>query len=95
MKVFNVRMLWYHTNAMRGRSISPAPMPSAPRGARLPLAVAASLLLLLAGCAAGVRYPDYSNTPSPLYGDRPCPGSATSRSGGVATPWNCTVLRDD
>ena len=90
MRDFNVLDLWYAIRAP-GRGATP----SAARR-RVSRAIGAGLLLLLlAGCGAGVTYPDYSNTPSPLYGGRPCPGSATSRSGGVATPWDCTVLRDN
>lgn len=53
------------------------------------MVVPGALALALAGCQPA-NVPDYSNTPSPLYGGvAPCPGSATSASGGPATPYDC------
>ena len=91
MKGFNATAMWYCREAMKQPH---SPLREARARRRLAVAGVSLLLPLLAGCDAGVRYPDYSNTPSPLYGGRPCPASATSRSGGVATPWDCTVSRD-
>ena len=50
--------------------------------------LAVGVVLMLAGCN-GVRSPYPPNAPSPLYGGAPCPGSATSASGGEPTPYDC------
>jgi hypothetical protein len=50
--------------------------------------ISASVVLLLGGCA-DQRHEDRSEQPSPLYAERPCPGSATSIAGGPATPFDC------
>jgi hypothetical protein len=51
--------------------------------------VPTGLVLLLAGCGYGVQQNYNPNAPSPLYGERGCPGSAFSAAGGEPTPYDC------
>jgi hypothetical protein len=55
----------------------------------LRILVPTGLVLLLAGCGHGVQQNYNPNAPSPLFGERGCPGSATSMAGGEATPLDC------
>jgi hypothetical protein len=55
---------------------------------KLKLLVASGLALSIAGCTGvGTHYS--ADAPSPLYGGRPCPASASSAAGGEPTPWDC------
>ena len=55
---------------------------------KLTIVILGGFALAIAGCTGvGTHYdPD---APSPLYGGRPCPASATSAAGGEPTPYDC------